>query len=206
MKGRAAMTTTSNRQTVVTPADNVSGPKQGHWAYNSYATLPDDGQRYEIIDRVLYNMAPAPTVSHQDAAGWLFYYLTVHVRIAGLGHVYMGPTDVELASDSVVQPDVFVLLNKSSAKITESRIIGAPDLAIEVASPSTAIHDKHRKYVAYAHARVKEYWIVDSKAHTVELLKLEHDTYSSMGVFSGTQTLPTQIVPNFPVQVQQFFA
>ena len=108
--------------------------------------------------------------------------------------------------DIVVQPDVLVLLNTGSAKITESRVVGAPDLAIEVASPSTAIHDKHRKYIAYAHAGVKEYWIVDSKAHTVELLRLENGTYYSMGVFSGEQTLPTQIVPNFPVQVQQFFA
>ncbi|GAC1435822.1 MAG: hypothetical protein PVS3B3_13250 [Ktedonobacteraceae bacterium] len=81
------MTTTSNRQTVVTPADTVSGAKQGHWTYDSYATLLDDGQRYEIIDGVLYNIAPAPTGSHQDAAGWFFYYLTVYVRIVGLGHV-----------------------------------------------------------------------------------------------------------------------
>ena len=200
------MTTTSDRQTVVTPADNVTGSKQGYWTYDSYATLPEDGQRYEIVDGVLYNMAPAPTGSHQDAVGWFFYYLTVYVRIAGLGHVYMGPRDVELAPDTVVQPDVLVILNGSLAKITESRVIGAPDLAIEIASPGTAIHDKHRKYVAYAHACVKEYWIVDAKAQTVELLGLEQNTYSSMGVFSGTQALPTQIVPDFPVQVQQFFA
>ena len=199
------MTTTSDRQTVVTPADNMPGPKQGHWTYDSYATLPDDGQHYEIVDGVLYNMAPAPTIPHQDAAGWFFYYLTVHVRIPGLGHVYMGPTDVEIAFDTVVQPDVFVLLNNNLAKITQARIIGAPDLAIEISSPSTAIHDRHRKYVAYAHAGVKEYWIADPKAHTVELLRLENGAYYSMGVFSGEQVLPTQIVPDFPVQVQQFF-
>ncbi len=200
------MATTFNRQTVVTPADNMPGPKQGHWTYDSYANLPDDGQHYEIVDGVLYNMAPAPTGSHQDATGWFFYYLTVHVRIAGLGHVYMAPRDVELAFDTVVQPDVVVLLDNGSAKITESRVIGAPDLAIEVSSPSTAIHDRHRKYVAYAQARVKEYWIADPKAQTVELLRLENGAYYSLGVFSGEQMLPTQIVPDFPVQVQQFFA
>ena len=200
------MTTTSDRQTVVTPADSVPGSKQGHWTYDSYATLPDDGQHYEIVDGVLYNMAPAPTIPHQDAAGWFFYYLTVHVRIPGLGHVYMGPADVEIAFDTVVQPDVFVLLNNNAAKITQARIIGAPDLAIEISSPSTAIHDRPRKYVAYAHAGVEEYWIADPKAHTVELLRLENGAYYSLGVFSGSQTLPTQIVPDFPVQVQQFFA
>jgi Uma2 family endonuclease len=63
------MTTISEGQTVVTPADNVFGAKQGQWTYEHYAHLLDDGQRYEIIDGVLYNMAPAPTGSHQDAAG-----------------------------------------------------------------------------------------------------------------------------------------
>ena len=200
------MTTISEGQTVVTPADNVFGAKQGQWTYEHYAHLLDDGQRYEIIDGVLYNMAPAPTGSHQDAAGQFFYYLTVHVRLAGLGHVYMGPRDVELAPNVVVQPDVFVLLNDNLQKITEARVICAPDLAIEISSPSTAIHDRHRKYVAYARAGVKEYWIADPKAHTIEVLFLEDGAYRSAGVFSGEQTLPSQVVPNFPVQVQQFFA
>ncbi len=200
------MTTVSEGQTVVTPADNVFGAKQGHWTYEHYANLPDDGQHYEIIDGVLYNMAPVPTGSHQDAAGWFFYYLTVHVRLTGLGHVYTGPRDVELGQNVVVQPDVLVLLNDGLGKITESRVIGAPDLAIEISSPSTAIHDRHRKYVAYARAGVKEYWIADPKACTVEVLLLEGGVYHSAGVFSGEQTLPSQVVPNFPVQVQQFFA
>jgi Uma2 family endonuclease len=118
----------------------------------------------------------------------------------------MGPRDVELAPNVVVQPDVFVLLNDNLQKITEARVICAPDLAIEISSPSTAIHDRHRKYVAYARAGVKEYWIADPKAHTIEVLFLEDGAYRSAGVFSGEQTLPSQVVPNFPVQVQQFFA
>ena len=200
------MATTHRQDDIVTPADWVIGPKQGHWTYDDYAALPDDGKRYEIVDGVLYNMAPAPTGSHQDAAGWFFYYLTIHARLAGLGHVYMGPRDVELAFNVVVQPDVFVLLNDNLQKITEARVIGAPDLAIEISSPSTAIHDRHRKYVAYAQAGVKEYWIAEPKAHTIEVLFLEGEAYRSAGVFSGEQTLPSRVVPNLPVQVEQFFA
>ncbi len=200
------MATTHSQDDIVTPADWVIGPKQGHWTYDDYAALPDDGKRYEIVNGVLYNMAPAPTGPHQDATGWFFYYLTVHVRLAGLGHVYMGPRDVEVAYNVVVQPDVFVLLNDNLGKITEARVIGAPDLAIEISSPSTAIHDRHRKYVAYSQAGVQEYWIAEPKAHTIEVLLLEDGVYRSSGVFSGEQTLPSRVVPNFPVQVQQFFA
>jgi len=55
------MTTAMERQTVVTPANRVRGPKQGNWTYNHYAALPDDGQRYEIVDGVLY-MSPSPNI------------------------------------------------------------------------------------------------------------------------------------------------
>ena len=198
------MTTTSDRQTVVTPADSVPGSKQGHWTYDSYATLPDDGQHYEIVDGVLYNMAPAPTIPHQDAAGWFFYYLTVHVRIPGLGHVYMGPADVEIAFDTVVQPDVFVLLNNNAAKITQARIIGAPDLAIEISSPSTAIHDRPRKYIAYAHAGVEEYWIADPKAHTVELLRLENGAYTHLAYSADHKRYQRRSYQTFPYRYNNF--
>ncbi len=200
------MTTISNRQTVVTPADNVPGPRQGHWTYDHYATLPDDGQRYEIVDGVLYMAPPSPSGFHQGAVNLLVTYLTIHVQFVGLGRVYSAPFDVELAPNTVVQPDVFVLLKESSSKFTPSRVVGAPELVIEVSSPRTVVHDLHRKYVAYAAAGVKEYWIVDPAAHTIEVLILENGEYHSAGVFSGEDTLPSQVVPNFPVQVQQFFA
>jgi hypothetical protein len=61
-KGQAVMTTTSEQ--MPTPADNVPGPGQGQWTYSHYAALPDDGQRYEILDGVLYLMPPSPNDSH----------------------------------------------------------------------------------------------------------------------------------------------
>jgi Uma2 family endonuclease len=185
-------------------ADHVPGPPQGQWTYDHYATIPDDGQRYEIVDGVLY-MSPAPSEPHQDATGLIYYYLTTYVRFPGLGKVLFSPFDVELSFSDVVQPDVLVLLKENGHKSIGTRIVGGPDLVVEVASPTTAKYDRQKKSRAYAQAGVKEYWIARPLEHTVEVFVLEADTYCSVGVFSGEQTLPTTIVVNFPVQVRQFF-
>jgi Uma2 family endonuclease len=198
------MTTISDRLPVVTPVDRMLGPGQGHWTYEHYAALPDDGKRYEIINGVLY-MTPSPGRSHQEVALEFAAYLRAHVKSAHLGRVYIAPFDVELTPKVVVQPDVMVILNENSDKVTSSRIVGAPDLVIEIASPSTSTYDRHKKNDAYAHAGVPEYWIVDPVAHTVEVLMLEGGEYQSLGVFQGKAFLPSKIVPEMNVHVEQFF-
>ncbi len=90
-------------------------------------------------------------------------------------------------------------------KISDKRVIGAPDLVVEVASPGTREHDQHEKLDAYALAGVPEYWIVDPIRRTIELLVLENKVYHSSGIFQGKQTLPSKIVLDFPVHVEQFF-
>ncbi len=180
---------------MLTPADNVPGPEQGHWTYNSYAALPDDGKRYEIIDGVLY-MAPAPNDVHQEIVALIIFYLMPYVKLAGRGRVLAAPIDVVLDTGSVVQPDVLVLLEeKETTKQKPSQTIRPPDLAIEVASPGTAHYDRLKKYNAYARAGVREYWIVEPVRHTVEVFILGEDGYHALGVFSGEQTLPSRIVP-----------
>jgi Uma2 family endonuclease len=203
MKGVADMATTE-RYSMVIPADWVPGPEQGQWTYSHYAALPDDGQRYEIVNGVLV-MAPAPTPGHQASILRLSHYLFVHVELAGLGRVLTGPIDVELGPKNVFQPDVLVLLNAHIDKVAEKKIIGAPDLMVEVASPSTATFDRFTKYDIYARAGVTEYWIVNVERRTVEVMVLEGDKYHSLGIFRGQQTLPSQIVPHLPVHVEQFF-
>lgn len=191
---------------MLTPADNVPGPEQGHWIYDSYAALPDDGKRYEILDGVLYMAPPSPSGWHQKSVIRLSHYLFAAVELGGHGQVFVAPFDVELSPGTVVQPDVVVLLNENSEKYVVSRIIGGPDLVIEIISPGTAHHDRLRKYNVYARAGVKEYWIVEPTRRTVEIFVLEDEEYHALGVFSGEQTLPSRIVPGFPVHVEQFFA
>src|SRR5215472_11228035 len=98
--------TTIARGTTVIPADWVPGPRQGQWTYDAYAAIPDDGQRYEVINGVLY-MSPAPKFGHQEIIVEIVGYLREFVKLAGLGRVLVAPTDVELSPGDVVQPDVF---------------------------------------------------------------------------------------------------
>ncbi len=192
--------------TVVTPADWVAGPRQGEWTYDAYAALPDDGQRYEIIDGVLLYMAPAPTPQHQRIGFRIAKRLSKYVEETDQGEVFIAPLDVENAPKTIVQPDVFILLKANTAKILAKRIQGVPDLVIEVSSPSTVGHDRSTKQQAYAHAGVREYWFVDPLAHTIEILLLKGTAYTSLGVFSGELTLPSLIVPALKeVSAEKFF-
>ncbi len=198
--------TTTEKLPVVTRADWVSGPQQGQWTYDNYAVLPDDGKRYEVVNGVLY-MAPSPGGAHQDAVLRFAHYLLVNVEFAGLSKVRVAPFDVVLSPENVVQPDVLVVLNANLQKVQDLRMMGAPDLVVEIASPSTAIHDRNKKYYAYAQAGVSEYWIADPGTRTVEVLVLEAGEYYSLGVFHGQETLPSRAAPGIAeVHVEQFFA
>lgn len=197
--------TTYESVPMVTLADSVAGPKQGEWTYDEYAALSDDGEWYEIVSGVLV-MAPSPDGPHQDATLRFGYYLLPHVEFAGLGKVRISPSDVVLAPNTVVQPDVFVVLKEHLDRVQEKRVVGPPDLVIELASPSTALYDRLTKYDIYARFGIPEYWIAKTATRTVEVLVLEDGKYRSLGIFQGQDTLPSRIVPNLPVSVDQFFA
>lgn len=189
----------------VAPADHMPGPPQGSWTYQDYAAIPDDGHRYEVLDGVLYMMT-CPGEPHQSALTWLVYYLTMYIQAPGHGRVYAAPFDVELAIHTIPQPDVIVVLNHSRHIITPSHIVGAPDLVVEIASPNTARHDRTRKQAAYARAGIPEYWIAEPNQRTIEVLILDASAYRSAGVYEGHQRLPSRVVPELPVSVEQFFA
>ena len=189
---------------VVTPANWIAGPSQGHWTYDDYAKIPEDGNRYEIIDGVLY-MTPSPNFYHQKANVLITSYLVTHIKHKKLGEVLAAPFDVKLPFGDTVQPDVLVILNEHKERITPAKLEGAPDLVVEVASPSTAGYDRRQKQDAYARAAVPEYWIVNPEAQAVEVLVLEQDAYRSLGVFRGKALLPSQVIAKFPVKVEQFF-
>ncbi|TMC21662.1 MAG: Uma2 family endonuclease [Chloroflexi bacterium] len=198
------MTTVPDRIPMVIPADNLPGPEQGHWTSRDYMALPNDGIRYEVVDGVLFK-SPSPNRWHQETVGELFSYLRNYLKYTGRGIAYLAPFDVELAPNVIVQPDVMVLLNASRDKIKENRIVGAPDLVVEVTSPGTVGFDRREKQNAYARAGVQEYWIVDPIARTVEVLTLVNNRYRPVGIFRGRAILPSKVVPELDVHVEQFF-
>ena len=96
--------------------------------YEEYVLFPNDGKRHEIIDGQHY-MNPSPSTGHQSASKHLQYQLYQKIELAGLGVIFDAPTDVQLSDHDIVEPDLIVLREPSSAKITPSRIIGPPGTA-----------------------------------------------------------------------------
>ncbi len=154
---------------VVTPADWVPGPPQGSWTYDDYTALPEDGHRYEIVNGVLV-MAPAPSPEHQEIVLEIASYLRTHVKLAGLGRVFPAPIDVDLGPKNVFQPDVVVVLNAHLDRVAAKKIVGAPDLVVEVVSPGSGVMDRIAKYAVYARAGIPEYWIVNLLSTTVVIM------------------------------------
>jgi Uma2 family endonuclease len=193
----------ANQQTI-TLADWVPGPKQGDWTYNEYLTLPDDGNRYEIVNGVLLSTPPS-TGSHQDTIGEVFFYLRSHVKLAGLGLVIQAPFVVQLTSKDVFQSDICVVMNAHRDRVQEKKIVDAPDLVVEVATFGTAAFDRLTKYDTYEYTGVPEYWILNLERRIVEVFVLEGDEYQSLGVFHGEQKVASRLISWLSVRADQFF-
>ena len=133
------------------------------WTAAEVRALPDDGNRYELIDGELL-VTPAPRGIHQTVLAALFRRLDrVHP-----GRVFWSPAEISLGEDEILQPDLFVCRTAGSAPLIDWSDITALLLVIEVLSPSTARYDREVKRRRYQRARVPEYWIVDTVARRIE--------------------------------------
>src|SRR5258708_14880926 len=145
------------------------------WTYEEYYKLDDD-QRYEIIDGNLL-MAPAPDTSHQNWSRNLFRILDEYVRKHKLGEVFYAPLDVILDAGNVIEPDLVFVSTANAGLIQRRGVFGAPDLLIEIVSPSSVRRDRYDKKELYARFGVKEYWIGDPANRTLEILTLKNGRY-----------------------------
>ena len=134
--------------------------------YEEYRHFPDDGNTHELIDGEHY-MAPAPGTNHQSVSRHIQFQLYRRLEETGIAEVYNAPTDVELSAVDVVQPDIAVVAHAREHIISPSRIIGAPDLVVEIVSPSTRRKDMELKRRLYEQRGVPVYWLVDPDAQTV---------------------------------------
>lgn len=189
---------------VAGPPANLAPPAGGRWTVAEYEQLPADGLRYEVVKGDL-RMTPAPGTGHQTIAVRMVYFFYARIEATGLGRVFTAPIDVELGFDTIVQPDLVVLLRDGAAQITERRIVGPPDLIVEIASPSTASYDRREKRDAYAAAGVREYWIADPASRTVELLTLAGDRYRAEHVYRGQAAIPSTVIAGWDVATDQLF-
>ena len=144
--------------------------------YQDYAALPSDGRRYELHEGEL-SVTPKPGTRHQWIVGELFALLREHVNARGLGKVFVSPVDCILSDTTVVEPDVVYLDPTRAGLVSDRAIEGAPMLAVEVLSPSTARTDRSTKLQLYAKHRVPFYWIVEPDGPWIEAYVLTGDAF-----------------------------
>lgn len=181
-------------------------PEQGQWTYEDWLRLPDDGFRYEILNGVLY-MSPPPTIPHQSSSVELSSPMHQHSKKHNLGKVLTAPVGVRLPGQPApVQPDIVFVVKERSEIIHHDYIEGAPDLVVEILSPSNWPYDRGEKMEAYRQAGVREYWIVDYRARTIEVLVLEKTTYVLIGKFGPGDIVRSTVLAGFEIAVNDVFA
>ncbi len=186
-----------------TQMNSVPKQDQSSFSIADYLSWPDE-ERWELIDGVPYNMSPAPSIRHQILAGAIFGRLEQTLRGQSC-KPFMAPTDVVLSDCDVVQPDVLVVCDQ--AKVGDKAIHGAPDLVVEVLSPSTALKDMREKKALYERAGVREYVVIDPLENYVQRFFLGPDgQYAMADVFGVGEQLVLLSLPELCLDLGESFA
>ncbi|AAC07222.1 Uma2 family endonuclease [Aquifex aeolicus] len=173
------------------------------WTYKDYLKLPDD-KRYEIINGELLEV-PAPTTTHQRIVGKLFRILSDFVESKELGEVFVSPVDVILSEDNVFQPDIVFVSKDRKEIIKERGIFGAPDLVIEVISPSTLKRDTEDKKKVYEKACVKELWLVFPGEKAVEVFFKKDKNYKVCSFGYENLSIRSCFLKGFELNLKEIF-
>ena len=182
----------------------LTRPAPGSWTYEDLLSLPDDGRRYEIIEGELYEM-PSPSWAHSTViANLITMLIPLMARLGGIWRT--APLDVFFQGANPVQPDIVVILPGGGARAVARSVEGAPDLVIEVPSPSNRGRDALTKRSLYARAGVREYWLADPEARTIEILTLDRDALYRVAVWSGDETPASPLLGSLPVTAAEIFA
>jgi Uma2 family endonuclease len=145
------------------------------WTREEVLALPDDGNRYELIDGELL-VSPSPRGLHQRAVIALLELVGPYLKRLRLGSVGLAPSDLDLKSGQVSQPDLFAVHRKPDGREPIDWVdYGIPFFIAEVTSPSTARYDRITKRRRYQRSGVAEYWIVDPDARVIERWRPEDD-------------------------------
>jgi len=165
------------------------------WTYEEYASLPDDGSRYEIVMGELY-VSPSPRPVHQAVLVPLIEAMAPFVREHRLGTIYPGPVDLLLSRTDYLIPDLVFVRADRSRIVTDRGIEGPPDLVVEVVSPSSAARDRTLKRQRYARFGVPLYWVVHVDQRHVEVYRLARDPHGPAEIVTGA--LVWEPVPGGP--------
>jgi Uma2 family endonuclease len=169
--------------------------------YEDFCCLPNDGKRYEIIDGELF-VTPSPFRPHQRAVTRLTRHLSTVVEENDLGEVFVAPFDVVFSRFDVVEPDLLYVSKDRLSVLTEKNVQGAPDLVVEVLSPSTAQTDRTTKLKLYARYGVQEYWIIDPYGPSAEIYRRQEIGFEPVKTPEATDSLTSPLFPGFSLPLK----
>jgi Uma2 family endonuclease len=139
--------------------------------YDDFVLFPDDGNRHELIDGEHY-VTPSPNLKHQKVLGNLHLLIGTWLEQQPIGQIYCAPFDVVFSTFDVVEPDLLYMSNeRAETVLTEANVQGAPELVIEIGSPSTRQRDETIKRRLYDRSGVSEYWVVDPEIDVVRVYR-----------------------------------
>ncbi|MEW6238351.1 MAG: Uma2 family endonuclease [Candidatus Omnitrophota bacterium] len=173
------------------------------FTYEDYLHFSED-KRYEIIEGEVY-MVQSPLTYHQRVSGNIFRVIAEYVEDRHLGVTFSAPLDVVLSDIDVVQPDILFVSNENAGIITDKNIQGAPDMVIEILSPSSDYKDKVLKSKLYAKFGVKEYWLVDPGAKQIQVFTRKDAALALWNAYRLDETMHSALWPELILELKSIF-
>jgi Uma2 family endonuclease len=189
-------------------SDDVTPANPGvKLTYDDFLLFPDDGKRHELIDGEHY-VTPSPNMKHQRVAGNLHWLIRSYLETHPVGEVFFAPFDVVFSRFDVVEPDLLYMSRERAAQVlTSKNVQGAPDLVIEIGSPSTRKRDETIKRRLYERTGVAEYWVVDPEIDTIRVYRLSGTAYARPEElsFEARDLLKTSLLPGLELPLADIF-
>ena len=188
-------------------SDHVKPARPGlKLTYDDFVLFPDDGKRHELIDGEHY-VTPSPNMRHQQISMNLTLMIGSWLEAHPQGRLFYAPFDVVFSKFDVVEPDVLYVSNERSHVLTAPNVQGAPDLVIEIGSPSTRQRDETIKRRLYERSGVSEYWIVDPDIDVVRAYRRSGDSFARPTELSreADDVLTTSLLPGLELPLARIF-
>ncbi|MCB1191340.1 MAG: Uma2 family endonuclease [Leptospiraceae bacterium] len=179
------------------------GSEKKQSTYADYLKTPEGGI-FQLIGGEIIEMT-SPSLYHQEILLNIVSEFRNFLLKNKIGKVFIAPSDVYFTEIETYQPDILILLTESFSKMKENKIEGAPDLIVEILSPSTAYYDlKHKKSI-YEKYGVKEYWIVDPIEKTVEIFQNQNAKFHLIVELTKTDTAKSPLLAGMTIELEKIF-
>lgn len=175
--------------------------------YDDFLLFPDDGQRHELID-VEHYVTPSPNLRHQRISRRLVQSIANWLDEHPTGEVFDAPLDVLFSRFDVVEPDLLYVSNERASELLSGQhVTGAPDLVIEIGSPSTRQRDETIKRRLYEQFGVTDYWVVDPEIDVIRIYRREGNAFARPVELSreAGDVLATPLLPGLEIPLSRVF-